>query len=414
MFFSAYTQKDRYRSELEQLAEMAGKWTVGFDEVACRDRLEARIMTEAEIVFTTLSMSSKKAFQCLRLAFRTVVIDEAGQCNEVAALQPLQYGAEHIILVGDIMQLAATVLSRSALVQGGQFARSLFERMQAGMGDDAVHMLSVQYRMHPSIRAFPSAHFYHNRLSDGERVLEAAKHQSMMRRPYQMDPAYGPFKFFDVAQGIERRGPPGNSLGNEMEAELVANLVVSALVAAAPGTKVAAITPYRRQKRLIEDRCRAILLMRMNAVRCDLEALRAQGMGAPGVDVPKPPSDEEVAAMCEAHLQHLSVNTVDAFQGQEADVVVISCTRSACGRHDLPPAAEAAVAKVVGFLSDMRRMNVALTRAKHALWVVGHAETLQAYGGPAWRALLEHARSTGALVREVAPYFQRRIVGAAG
>ena len=408
-FFQAYQSKDRYVTESKQLFLLKGRWTVGFDEQRCHDQLEALIMDNAEVVFTTLSMSSKRSFQYLNLEFKTVVIDEAGQCTEVAALQPLQYGCEHCICVGDPMQLAATVLSRSALVQRSGFERSLFERLQKGMGDDAVHMLSVQYRMHPSIREFPSRHFYHDRLTDGERVMQAAQLEAMSRRPYQIDPAYGPLRFFNVS-GKEQRGAPGNSLGNDVEASVVASLVVAVLVSAAPGTKVAAITPYRRQKRLVEDTCRRFLLARLNGLRMQIELLRSRG-----IVKEEAPSLEKVASMCEEHLSNLSVNTVDAFQGKEADVVVISCVRSMIGRRNIPPPppddeeCAPVVESAIGFLADTRRMNVALTRAKHSLWVCGHAPTLELYGGPSWRAFLNHTKTARCFVEDGGTYVGRSI-----
>lgn len=102
----------------------------------------------------------------------------------------------------------------------------------------------------------------------------------------------------------------------------------------------------------------------------------------------------------DAVLPSVSVSTVDAFQGREADVVIFSCVRapalsSANGRS-------AVAGSSVGFLADTRRMNVALTRARRALWVLGHAPTL-ATSKP-WRALLEHAAQAGALYKAEPEY----------
>lgn len=102
------------------------------------------------MVFTTLSSTQRKIFQLAasKVPFKTVLIDEAGQASEVASLQPLGFGAERVVLVGDPQQLPATI--RSEVGRAMDMERSLFERFQKC--DAPVSMLSVQYRMHPAIR----------------------------------------------------------------------------------------------------------------------------------------------------------------------------------------------------------------------------------------------------------------------
>lgn len=153
-----------------------------------RDSVELLFVEDAEMVFTTLSSTGRKVFGRLSPGhFETVLIDEAAQASEVTTLQALTFGCrrsvalpqtaeppcltcvakrganDRVVLVGDPQQLPATVLSQ----RGKELLleRSLFERLQqAGC---PVHMLQVQYRMHPSIRDFPSAHFYDSKLQDG-------------------------------------------------------------------------------------------------------------------------------------------------------------------------------------------------------------------------------------------------------
>jgi len=208
--------------------------------------LELELVEHAEIIFTTLSSSGRNIFARMKdrkyMRIHTVLIDEACQACEVAALQPLMYGCKKCVLVGDPQQLPATVLSMKAKAR--LMERSLFERLQ--QGGCPVHMLMVQYRMHPVIRQFPSSHFYENKLQDGESVVS---------RP---DPSFyrhcvlKPYIFFDVNQGRESRAG-GRSVSNQAEATMAAALYVELLhemeqTPDAPTVTVGVITPYRDQR----------------------------------------------------------------------------------------------------------------------------------------------------------------------
>jgi len=104
--------------------------------------------------------------------------------------------------------------------------------------------------------------------------------------------------------------------------------------------RIGLISPYKSQVRLLKDRFR--------------DKLSQMG----------------------GHLDYIEINTVDAFQGREKDIIIISCVRGG--------------GKEIGFLNDYRRMNVAITRAKHFLWVIGNAETLETNGD--WKAFIDFAR----------------------
>jgi senataxin len=175
-----------------------------------RAALEASFVDDAEIVFTTLTSSSRKVFRQLTHGFDTVLIDEAAQANEMATLIPFLHGARRCVLVGDPQQLPSTVISKNA--QQVSFQRSLFERFNE-LGAEAL-LLSVQYRMHPGIREFPSEEFYDGRLQDSASVL------GRKQEPYQ-DPAsgLGTYRIFD-AHGLEER-TVSNSVINHFEAILV-------------------------------------------------------------------------------------------------------------------------------------------------------------------------------------------------
>ena len=205
-----------------------------------RDTLEASFIDTAEMVFTTLSSTGRKLFDRARgsAAFDTVLIDEAAQATEVAALQALALGARATVLVGDPRQLPATVLS--GVARAGGLARSLFERLVWG-GVPAA-LLAVQYRMHPSIRAFPSTAYYGGALEDAPSVLARPP------PPFYASALLKPYALFDVSRARERRaaGRGGPSLANDAEAQLAAALYAElrrALIEAAAAAAAAGLPP---------------------------------------------------------------------------------------------------------------------------------------------------------------------------
>ena len=292
-------------------------------------QLRGELLGKAQIVCATLSGAGSDLLQKSGSSFDAVIVDEAAQALEPAALIPLQLHSERCILVGDPQQLPATVTSHKA--GRNLYARSLFERLQAaGL---RASMLSVQYRMHPAIRAFPSTHFYGGKLSD-------CLGEDGRRAPWHVDIRFSPLVFYDIAgdEGAKRAG--SNSRCNPAESRTCAALI-SALARRLPGgslgisQRVAVMSPYRRQ-------CAEIR-----------QQLSAAGLG----DVP--------------------VSSVDAFQGRETDIIVLSCVRSGLGG--------------LGFVGDVRRLNVALTRARCSLIIIGDAGTLAQ--NDHWAALIAHAHA---------------------
>ncbi|KAI8464074.1 MAG: AAA domain-containing protein [Monoraphidium minutum] len=303
------------------------------------------------------------------MLFDAVVVDEAAQALEPATLIPLQLlkPGGRVVLVGDTRQLPPTVLSRAA--EGARLAQSLFERLER-CGWPVV-MLRQQYRMHPAISAWPGRWFYDGRLSDGAGVDASSRGAPFHGRA---GGARGPFVVWDCGDGRERGGGGGGggSLRNDSEVKLVAALAAG-LLADHPEDvgSIVLLTPYRAQA----------------------SALRAAAA-----------ADPRLGAAAAAAGAALEVSTVDGFQGREADVVILSCVRAqpgtaTAGGGGVVPGGGARV----GFLADVRRMNVGLTRARRSLWVVCHAATL-AGGGGAWRPLLEEAAARGALFEARAPY----------
>ncbi|KAI8978689.1 SEN1 N terminal-domain-containing protein [Trametes punicea] len=306
---------------------------------ATRRRFRNEVLQEADVICSTLSAS---AYEYLEpFDFELVIIDEAAQAIELSSLIPMKYRCRTCIMVGDPQQLPPTVKSQEACRLG--YDQSLFVRLQRSQ-PDAVHLLSIQYRMHPDISQLPSNLFYDGRLRDGPGMAEKTK------RVWHMHPKFGTYRFFNVQAGLEEGAGSGHSLVNRAEAQVAValyNRLLKEFSASDLEFRVGVISMYRGQ--IVE-----------------LRRAFQQRFG------------EEV-------LSTVDFNTVDGFQGQEKDIIILSCVRAGPGLQ------------TVGFLRDVRRMNVALTRAKASLFVLGHAPTLER-SDEIWRRIVENARSRSCLV----------------
>ncbi|KAF2458101.1 SEN1 N terminal-domain-containing protein [Lineolata rhizophorae] len=310
------------------------------ETTACRDadisrkRAQQKILDETHVLCATLSGSGHDMFQNLNVDFETVVVDEAAQCVEMSALIPLKYGCAKCILVGDPKQLPPTVFSKEAAKF--QYEQSLFVRMQGNHPND-VHLLDTQYRMHPDISTFPSQTFYDGRLLDGPRMAKNRK------RIWHCNPLLGPYRFFDV-KGQHQSTSKGHSLINVAEVHVALQLYDRLIQDFGAhenfSGKIGIITPYKSQLRELKNRFSA-------------------RYGREIFDI-------------------VEFNTTDAFQGRESEIIIFSCVR-------------ASPAGGIGFLQDIRRMNVGLTRAKSSLLVLGNSQSL--VRGDYWRKLVENSKT---------------------
>ena len=301
-----------------------------------RNSLRQRILNKSQIICSTLSGSGHESMLSLNHTFEYVIIDEACQAVELSCLIPLRYGCKKCILVGDPNQLPPTVLSMAA--QDYSYEQSLFQRMQSSI-PDSLHMLSMQYRMHPSICKFPSECFYENKLqssSNLEKLRDAPWHKNKLTSSYL---------FFDIPGQEQTKR---QSFRNNTEANCAVHLV-QLMISENPDVdfsdRIGIITPYKEQLRELKSRF-------------------SQAFGVKA-------------------LSQIEINTVDGFQGKEKDIIIISCVR--------------ANGKGLGFVTDVRRMNVALTRARCSLFVLGHDLSLSR--NKVWEELLDDAHKRGCYVK---------------
>jgi ATP-dependent RNA/DNA helicase IGHMBP2 len=296
------------------------------------DDLE-RFMTEdvlesVQVITCTLVGASHRHMR--HLSFETVFIDEAAQALEPGCWIPIAKG-QRIVLAGDHHQLPPTVKSEQAAREG--LRETLFEKCIQRQPNTA-RMLTTQYRMHEQIMGFSSEKFYGGQLVPHASVRHAGLEAYDLRFAPDL-----PVEFIDTAGcGYQEVAiPESRSTANPEEAHLLLERLVQLL---APYDEdelsehdqrplsIGVIAPYRAQINYLKD-----------AIE-DSEVLNGLLL-----------------------QRRLSVGTVDSFQGQERDIIAITLTRS-------NPQGE------IGFLSDIRRMNVGMTRARRKLLLVGDSSTL--------------------------------------
>ncbi|MBN9296571.1 MAG: AAA family ATPase [Filimonas sp.] len=273
------------------------------------------LIRKADVITATLVGANHYTVKDLK--YKTVVIDEAGQALEPACWIPI-LKAEKVILAGDHHQLSPTVKSAEAGRDG--LNTTLLEKCTR-LYPQAVTLLEEQYRMHEKIMGYSSAVFYDARLKAHSSVAQ-----------YLLQTQDLPLSFIDTAGcGFDEK-KEGTSTSNPEEAaflikhliQLVANLTQYHTVTDFPS--IAVISPYKEQVYQLKELF-------------------------------------DSSSQLQPYKNHISVNTIDSFQGQERDVVYISMVRSNSDGE-------------IGFLSDTRRMNVAMTRARKRLVIIGDSGTL--------------------------------------
>lgn len=273
------------------------------------------LVTKAQVITATLVGSNH--YTVRNLKYHTVVIDEAGQALEPACWIPI-LKAQKVILAGDHCQLSPTIKSNEAAKNG--LSTTLLEKC-VDLHPEAVTLLEEQYRMNEQIMAHSSKIFYENKLKAHESV---AKHLL-----FDND---SPLLFIDTAGCSFDEKLDGTSSTNPEEAAFLFKHLslftteLKSYFSKESFPTIAIISPYKQQINILKDQL-------------------------------------EHSPDLQEYLSKISVNTIDSFQGQELDIVYISLTRSN---------AEGAI----GFLSDIRRMNVAMTRARKKLVVIGDSATL--------------------------------------
>ncbi|PPQ99227.1 hypothetical protein CVT24_009246 [Panaeolus cyanescens] len=297
---------------------------------------EKEILSAADVICCTCVGAGDPRLS--KLKFRTVLIDEATQAAEPECMIPLVLGCKQVVLVGDHQQLGPVIMNKKAARAG--LTQSLFERLVV-LGNRPIR-LQVQYRMHPCLSEFPSNMFYEGTLQNGVTAPERLRKNVDFPWPAPDTPM-----FFYQNLGQEEISSSGTSFLNRTEASNVEKIVTKFFKSGVVPSQIGVVTPYEGQRSYIVN------YMQFNgSLKKDL-------------------------------YKEIEVASVDAFQGREKDYIILSCVRS--NEH-----------QGIGFLNDPRRLNVALTRAKYGVVILGNPKVLSKH--PLWHYLLTHYKEHNVLV----------------
>ena len=316
------------RSEREQrkaLFDEARKIRREIDKI--QDYIVDDVLNKVEVITATLVGANHPNIR--ERHYETVIIDEAAQSLEAACWIPI-LKADRLIMAGDHCQLPPTVKSSTKPKEG--LYLTLFEKLVKRF-PKYVSLLDMQYRMHTQIMQYPSQMLYENKLLAAPQVAN----RSLINDTK-------PFIFIDTAGAGYDEIIEDNAISNKEEAlflirHLKENLAdLSKKYSSEDFPRIGVIAPYRQQSHLLK------------------EIIFGDGYFQP-------------------FLPYLQIYTIDSFQGQEKDIIYISLTRSNANQQ-------------IGFLSDIRRMNVAMTRAKKKLIVIGDSGTVGLH--PFYKGMLDY------------------------
>lgn len=304
---------EKYHQKLEHLKARATEIEI---------RINSELLGEARVIASTLVGSANRLLEGQK--FGTLFIDEAAQALEAACWIPMRH-VTRVILAGDHCQLPPTIKSIAALKAG--LGKTLMERIVENK-PEVVTLLKIQYRMNDQIMRFSSEWFYHGQVESAPQI----RYRGILDYDTPIEWMETAPVCNDNVDATIGEGRDGDSIINKDEAKItLARLEdyftkIGKQKILEEQIDVGVISPYRAQvqymRRLIKKK-----------------------------EFFKP-------------YRHLiSINTVDGFQGQERDVILISLVRSNTDGQ-------------IGFLNDLRRMNVAITRARMKLIIIGDKETL--------------------------------------
>lgn len=299
-------------------------------------RIINQVISKADVVCATNSVAGSDILANFK--FDVVFIDEANQSTEPSTLISLVKGKK-FIMAGDYLQLPPTVVNEKI---ANCLSLSLFERLIRLYGEKIVGFLSIQYRMPEEILEFPNKNFYQGRIVSQKNV--AKRRLSEIVNNFQLKDDII-FKIINPSEPIcfvnlesqEEKFSGGTSYFNEKEAKLVSILFEELKKIGLEEKDIGIISPYADQVKLLK-----------NLINASVE-----------------------------------IKTVDGFQGREKEVIILSLVR-------------ANEEKQIGFLKEKRRLNVALTRAKRKLIVIGNEKTISQ--SKIYRELLNYFKNKNSFI----------------
>ena len=296
---------------------------------------EKEIISQNQVIITTINKSFDR--RIYDYEFPIVIIDECTQALEPDSILPLIHKAKYVVIIGDDKQLGPIVFNPIAAKCGLEI--SLFERLWIlynGDDDDNNHFnfsitLTEQYRMHPKILEFPNELFYNNKIKSGINENERLNEELINNIPFPNKKI--PLLFYHLNSYEEIT--PNRSYKNLTEAEIIFQLIPKLIELKIEIKNIGIITPYNGQKALL---------------RKYFESFE--------------------------YLKDIQIESVDGFQGQEKDIIIVSTVRNNLYGS-------------IGFLKSERRLNVTLTRAKYGMIILGNCECLSKKN-EMWKQLINY------------------------
>ena len=378
---------------------------------------EHDILVSTPILCTTLNNAGNERLKKAKLSYEYLIIDEASQCVEPSCLIPLCHEVKKLILVGDHMQLPATVFCPNATKI--LYNRSLFERLIDNKYPR--YILTVQYRMQSNISEFISNTFYDNKLTNDSIHLEKINKEPF----YSLIKIENNFSFFDISYGEEIFEERKRSFYNQSEIKFCFKLIKKLITLIK--NRIILINENRKTKKISNnDKIAEEINNKKNE-----NTINEKESNNENNDTYIQNEEEYIstlknykfAIICpyksqvnkfrelkktdkffnNQKINDIEINTVDSFQGQERDIIIFSTVRAnfkdenVLEDGEIPSSSPEQSIQTnngnigIGFLNDFRRMNVGLSRAKVGCFVIGHFETLK--NNSYWKKLMNYCKS---------------------
>ena len=342
------------------------------------------IINNHDIIISTCSTSYDE--KLINTNFKYVLIDESTQCCELESLLPIMHGSRYVVMIGDQKQLGPTIIYPKGDLVG--MKNSLFERM-IKLYPDSYYMLKKQYRMSEELALFPSKLFYGGKIKNSSKHKDKEnKYIKKILKKFSWANKEIPLMFINTNNSstykynkskknsdnlnsnlnyFTSESDIGKSFQNELEADITLKIlnIFNSIKSLKKGKyDIGIITPYTGQKKLILEK---LIYNNENSSISYMDCIKNNT---------------------------ITVASVDSFQGKEKDFIIINTVRSN-------------YKNMIGFLKDVRRLNVSITRARHGLIIIGDGHCLAKSIGEGdnkysiWRYLIKYYQDLGVIVNYI-------------
>ncbi|KAF9358201.1 hypothetical protein BGX26_002268 [Mortierella sp. AD094] len=341
------------------------------------DDIRRGILKDTSVIGMTTNGAAKLQTLVGAVAPKIIICEEAGEVLESHILAALSASTQHLILIGDHLQLRPSIesynlSSDSPIGQNYNLDKSLFERLVTDtLSPFPLSRLTIQRRMRPEISSLIRNTLYPN-LEDGGRVFQYPPVSGMARNLFFMDHAH-------PEDSKDQYGM--QSFANTFEVKMVEALAQYLIKAGynKPGD-IAVLTPYLGQLSKLRDHLRTSFMLTID--ERDQEQLDEKDAEDENNNV------NELVGVKKIGLQkHLTLRTIDNYQGEEAKIVIITLVRSNAKENG-----SLAASSSIGFLKSPNRTNVLLSRAQHGMYIIGNASLMENAKNGLWPQIIQELR----------------------